>query len=191
MIHSCRTNSLKRYAAAPACNRRLCLMNADCTQCFSWCNCGLDSDWLGGMQSLVRSHRIFALLLLPVTLLTCVSLVRHALPPKSPTKDVLWPRTSTRTQLLSQQQSSRRDCKFCQNTPDISVTIVAARSNEDTSWLDVYLGRIRHLVYQVIDANAEYTTTVNKGKEAMPYLQYIIDQYDQLPDVSVFTHGAM
>ena len=88
-------------------------------------------------------------------------------------------------------QRGAKACKSCKAAPNLTVTIVAARSSEDTSWLDVYLGRIHHMVYQVIDANAEYTTSINKGKEAMPYLQYIIDQYDHLPDISVFTHGAM
>ena len=138
------------------------------------------------MYTSLGHRRVLALLLLPITLLTVVTLVHHSLPPKTSTNQALWPRLRVRGQSRVQKQGIS-----CQKTPETSVTIVVARSTEDTSWLDVYLGRIRHLVYQVIDANAEHTTTVNKGKEAMPYLQYIIDQYDQLPDVSVFSHGAM
>lgn len=82
-------------------------------------------------------------------------------------------------------------CTRCGYAPEYSVTIVVARTKEDTSWLDVYLGRIPHIVYQIIDANAVHTTKVNKGNEAMPYLEYIIEHYDQLPDISVFSHGAM
>ena len=29
----------------------------------------------------------------------------------------------------------------------------------------------------------------NKGNEATPYLQYIIDNYDNLPETIVFSHG--
>lgn len=46
---------------------------------------------------------------------------------------------------------------------------------QDTSWLDVYLSDIPHIVYQVDEANntigAQHATLVNKGREAMGYLQ--------------------
>ena len=93
--------------------------------------------------------------------------------------------------LTTSRATIRRFCTKCGYAPNYSVTIVVARTKEDTSWLDVYLGRIPHIVYQIIDANAEHTTKVNKGNEAMPYLEYIIEHFDQLPDISVFSHGAM
>lgn len=76
---------------------------------------------------------------------------------------------------------------FKADTPDR--LIVAARHKEDTSWLDVYLSDIPHVVYQVGDTAAQYTTTINKGNEATPYLQYIIDNYNNLPKSVVFSHG--
>ena len=106
---------------------------------------------------------------------------------------------------------------------------------QDTSWADVYLSDIPHVVYQVnssenissmldsgqlyptllpavalrcealasasadhvrqvscvqvADSAARYTTSTNKGNEATPYLQYIIDHYDNLPKSIVFSHG--
>lgn len=46
---------------------------------------------------------------------------------------------------------------------------------QDTSWLDVYLADIPHVVYQVDDPEntpgAQHATLLNKGNEAMAYLQ--------------------
>ena len=71
-----------------------------------------------------------------------------------------------------------------------SIQIVAARSNEDTSWLDVYLSYIPHMVYQIADVHAVHTTLLNKGNEAGAYLEYILDNYNALPDVVLFCHGS-
>lgn len=64
---------------------------------------------------------------------------------------------------------------------------------QDTSWLDVYLSDIPHIVYQVDDpANTKgalHRTVKNKGNEAMAYLQFIVDYYDRLPASIVFLHG--
>lgn len=46
---------------------------------------------------------------------------------------------------------------------------------QDTSWLDVYLSDIPHVIYQVADPNvtegAQHATLADKGREAMGYLQ--------------------
>jgi hypothetical protein len=45
-------------------------------------------------------------------------------------------------------------------------------------------------IYTVDDIeHSEYKVPVNKGKESMPYLTYIIDHYDDLKDVTVFLHA--
>ena len=72
----------------------------------------------------------------------------------------------------------------------LSVRIVAVRSHEDTSWLDVYLSHIPHTVWQIADAHAAHTTLLNKGNEASAYLEYIVKNYHSLPDVVLFSHGA-
>lgn len=43
--------------------------------------------------------------------------------------------------------------------------------------------------YVVDDPTAEYTVPKNEGREAMIYLTYIIDNYDNLPEFIVFAHG--
>ena len=64
---------------------------------------------------------------------------------------------------------------------------------QDTSWLDSYLSEIPHIVYQVDEPNktvgAQHATIANKGNEAMAYLQFIIDYYNELPASIVFLHG--
>jgi len=64
---------------------------------------------------------------------------------------------------------------------------------QDTTWLDLYLSHIPHVVYQVDDpentVGAQHATLANKGNEAMGYLQFIIDYYDKLPASIVFLHG--
>ena len=64
---------------------------------------------------------------------------------------------------------------------------------QDTSWLDVYLSDIPHVVYQVDDPEdtigAQHITLANKGNEAMCYIQFIIDYYERLPASIVFLHG--
>ena len=139
------------------------------------------------MPTCFRHRKVPVVLLLFITVLSLVTVLLHVLPAQSPRKQAIWLRYVATTQ----PQLETKPCSSCSQAPEKSVTVVAVRSTEDTSWLDVYLGRIRHLVYQIIDANAEHTTTVNKGNEAMPYLQYIVDHYEDLPDISVFSHGAM
>ena len=64
---------------------------------------------------------------------------------------------------------------------------------QDTAWLDIYLSEIPHVVYQVDDwdktEGAEHRTLVNKGNEAMAYLQFILDYWGRLPASMVFLHG--
>ena len=64
---------------------------------------------------------------------------------------------------------------------------------QDTSWLDVYLSDIPHVVYQVGDPSAsigaQHATLANKGNEAMAYLQFILDYWERLPASVVFLHG--
>ncbi|CAF1031709.1 unnamed protein product [Didymodactylos carnosus] len=68
-------------------------------------------------------------------------------------------------------------------------TIVVTRYKEDITWLDLYLHHINHVVYTKEDAFALHNIPINKGKEIMVYLKYIIDYYDRLPGVVAFIHG--
>ncbi|CAK0786391.1 hypothetical protein CVIRNUC_009604 [Coccomyxa viridis] len=76
---------------------------------------------------------------------------------------------------------------------DLHTLDVSEGMTEDTSWLDIYLSEIPHVVYQVDDwdktEGAEHRTLVNKGNEAMAYLQFILDYWGRFPASMVFLHG--
>lgn len=77
---------------------------------------------------------------------------------------------------------------------ELSKLIVMGRlSHEDTDWVDQELPDWLNAIYYVdLKENATspsgLRTKMNKAREAMPYLTYIIDNYPIFPDVVVFMH---
>ncbi|KAI9729115.1 MAG: hypothetical protein M1828_000200 [Chrysothrix sp. TS-e1954] len=67
--------------------------------------------------------------------------------------------------------------------------IVASLTSDDTQWLHEYFPQWTRFIYKVDNASARLTVPRNKGREWSAYLSYIIDNYDRLPEVSVFLHG--
>jgi hypothetical protein len=69
--------------------------------------------------------------------------------------------------------------------------VMARIKKENVTWLDeVDLGpEITPMVYVADDSKAPLHPPKNKGHEVMVYLTYIIDFYDELPDVSIFMHS--
>lgn len=61
---------------------------------------------------------------------------------------------------------------------------------EDTSWLATHLPDWKQSVYVVDDKKAPLTVPMNKGRESMVYLTYIIDNYDRLPENILFLHAS-
>ncbi|QDS71106.1 hypothetical protein FKW77_009253 [Venturia effusa] len=75
-------------------------------------------------------------------------------------------------------------------TGNYTRTIVVPKlTRQDTSWLDEELSEARKAVYVVDDRNAPLHPPKNKGNEAMVYLSYIIDHYDNLSDTNIFIHA--
>lgn len=74
------------------------------------------------------------------------------------------------------------------SSPNVTL-VVPRRKSEDISWLDIELPYLSKAVYVVDDRTAPLRPPANKGNEAMVYLSYIIDFYDQLPEVSIFIHA--
>lgn len=68
--------------------------------------------------------------------------------------------------------------------------VVASLSTENTSWIAEQLPDWDARIYHVDDASAALTVPLNKGKEAMVYLTWIIDSYNNLPDIAIFTHAS-
>ncbi|KAH7329465.1 hypothetical protein B0I35DRAFT_456822 [Stachybotrys elegans] len=67
--------------------------------------------------------------------------------------------------------------------------VVATMKKENITWLDDYLTDWNKNIYVVDDPHAELTVPVNKGREAMVFLTYIIDRYDSLPGNVIFHHA--
>ncbi|THW63050.1 hypothetical protein D6D02_04621 [Aureobasidium pullulans] len=74
--------------------------------------------------------------------------------------------------------------------------VIGRKKEENTLWVDTELedmlapkGPLRTAIYVVDDKDAELHPPKNKGHEAMVYLTYIIDNYDNLSDVSIFMHA--
>lgn len=70
----------------------------------------------------------------------------------------------------------------------VRVVVVARLSSEDVSWLHEELPDVPTAVYTVDDPTAPLHPPKNKGREAMVYLSYLIDHYDNLPDEMIFLH---
>jgi hypothetical protein len=67
-------------------------------------------------------------------------------------------------------------------------TLVIGRlKSEDVSWTQ-QIGGLNRSIYTVDDKNSALKVPKNKGHEAMVYLTYIIDNYDNLPDTVLFFH---
>ncbi|ETI23282.1 hypothetical protein G647_05082 [Cladophialophora carrionii CBS 160.54] len=69
--------------------------------------------------------------------------------------------------------------------------VVARQESEDVSWLETSSLNVSKAIYVVDKPSLSpgYEIPRNKGHEAMVYLSYIIDHYDDLSDVSIFVHA--
>ncbi|CAF1403393.1 unnamed protein product [Adineta steineri] len=69
--------------------------------------------------------------------------------------------------------------------------IVVSHYNEDLTWLDLFIGnKIPHIVYtRSSDPLISHGLSVNKGREVVVYLRYIVDFYSNLPSSIAFIHG--
>ncbi|KAL3419362.1 hypothetical protein PVAG01_09584 [Phlyctema vagabunda] len=70
--------------------------------------------------------------------------------------------------------------------------VIAKTKAEDTSWVDENFHnnpQIQHSIYVADDPTAALHPPRNKGNEAMIYLTYIIDNYNNLSDVNIFMHS--
>ncbi|RAR03203.1 integral membrane protein [Stemphylium lycopersici] len=67
--------------------------------------------------------------------------------------------------------------------------VIPKTQKEDISWMAAEIPDAPLVVYEVDNPNAENKVPKNKGREAMVYLSYIIDNYDNLPDTSIFMHA--
>ncbi|KAJ5152651.1 uncharacterized protein N7482_009129 [Penicillium canariense] len=80
-----------------------------------------------------------------------------------------------------------------QNTPievpNEGIIVMGKLREEDTAWVSAELAEWRNFIYTVDDTSVPAHTPVNKGREALPYLQFLVDHYDDLPPVMIFLHS--
>lgn len=67
--------------------------------------------------------------------------------------------------------------------------IIPRMKNENISWIANELPDLDSVIYVANDPSASLHPPKNKGHEVMIYLTYIIDHYDNLPDISIFMHA--
>ena len=69
--------------------------------------------------------------------------------------------------------------------------LVVSHFKEDITWIDLFLGdRLPHIVYtRSADPLALHNFQANKGREAVAYLRYIVDHYENLPSLIAFVHA--
>ena len=69
------------------------------------------------------------------------------------------------------------------------ILVVASLKAEDVSWVSRELPATKSAIYTVDDDQAALTVPKNKGHEAQVIFSFIIDNYENLPDISVFVHS--
>lgn len=70
-----------------------------------------------------------------------------------------------------------------------SVLVIAKTKREDIRWMDTELAGQEKAIYVADDPTAPLHPPKNKGHEVMVYISWIIDNYDNLPDVAIFMHA--
>ena len=71
-----------------------------------------------------------------------------------------------------------------------SRTLITPRlMEENVDWMDQELPELDKAIYIVDNPKAALHPPKNKGHEVMVYLSYIIDNYDDLPDIMMFMHS--
>jgi len=70
-----------------------------------------------------------------------------------------------------------------------SVLVIAKTKEENIDWVADKMPHQPVAAYVVNDPNAPLHTPKNKGHEVMAYLTWIIDNYDNMPDVIMFMHA--
>ncbi|KAI9023389.1 hypothetical protein DFJ74DRAFT_668957 [Hyaloraphidium curvatum] len=67
--------------------------------------------------------------------------------------------------------------------------LVLSRYREDTTFVDLYLRDVPHVVYQGGNPAAAHPVIPDAGLEALAYLRYICDNYANLPERIAFIHA--
>lgn len=74
------------------------------------------------------------------------------------------------------------------STPRVAL-VVASQLRDNTTWLNDGFPVWQQHIYVTDDPNASLAVPANKGREGMVYLTYIIDNYESLSDITIFSHA--
>ncbi|KAI9653382.1 MAG: hypothetical protein M1831_006087 [Alyxoria varia] len=72
--------------------------------------------------------------------------------------------------------------------------VLASYFGQNVTWIDEDMPEGWQAVRYIMDdpdPHHQLTVYRNQGRESMPYLTFIIDNYDHFPDVAVFSHGHL
>lgn len=74
------------------------------------------------------------------------------------------------------------------------LVVARVQADGDKNWLQDLSDKYHMCIYDVDAPSSKPSNYLqvpaNRGHEAMPYLTYIIDNFDELPAISVFVHGS-
>jgi hypothetical protein len=79
-------------------------------------------------------------------------------------------------------------------TPPSKIIVLGKLSTQDTDWVAEEMTEWQNAIYYVdlppeVHSPSGLKTKMNKAKEVMPYLTYIVDNYPDFPDVMAFIHA--
>ena len=104
-------------------------------------------------------------------------------------------------QELSSLRNAAKNCQKILDSPSSSHQRVIVSSRffrngkwePDDRWLDFYFGKIARVTYYRSESHESKDPfkLANKGNEALVYLTYIHDNYDNLPEYAIFLHSHL
>ena len=86
------------------------------------------------------------------------------------------------------------ECPGATSSPDrrerySRIMVVPHMSTEDITWIDDELPGLHTIRYTANDVLAPHHPPMNKGHEVVIYLSFILEHYENLPDVVIFMHA--
>lgn len=84
--------------------------------------------------------------------------------------------------------TSQRQTQLSIDQESITKAVVVAQHREGVAWLSELPAVVHQYIYQAENSTAERPVRVNQGETAV-YLQYIVEQYHNLPDAVAFVHA--
>ncbi|KAI1759227.1 hypothetical protein GGR53DRAFT_471556 [Hypoxylon sp. FL1150] len=98
----------------------------------------------------------------------------------------LWPANDSRSVLVDDRDPTTEPPRTHREVE----LVIASTTKENPSWAYRHFSHWNPQVYVTDNQSATLTVPRNKGHEAMVYLTYIIDHYNNLPDSILFIHAS-